>query len=136
MNFNNIFSPVYLKFQHVISIKILMRLFCILFFPTIIFDIQCTFSTSKHICHILSTQKPNITHDYYIGQCSSREFFRGKGLGVALRKPGHPLHSLVNFEMAVLLPWKTFPNFRVILKSIYPQDTWLLFYAFFFGFFS
>ena len=49
---------------------------------------------------------------------------------------GHPLHSLVNFKVAILLPWKTFPNFRITFKPIYPRKMWLLSYVLFACLFS
>ena len=43
------------------------------------------------------------------------------GLPCQSQVTSYPLHSLVNFKVALLLLWKTFPNFRITFKHVYPQ---------------
>ena len=111
----------------------MLRYFCILLFNFMSLTSSVHFPFRAHLnldCPGF-TQQPHIASGYYIGQCRFKEFPRGKGIGVALPKPGHPLLSLVNFEVAILLPWKTFPNFRMTFKPVHPWKMWFQSYVLF-----
>ena len=115
-----------------------MRCFCIVLFHTVSLTSSVHFLLRAHLnldCARF-TQQPHVASGYYIVQSRFKEFPRGKGIGVALPKTGHPLLSLVNFEVAILLPWKTFPNCRMTFKPVYPRKMWLLSYVLFVCLFS
>ena len=110
-----------------------MRCFCIVLFHTVSLTSSVHFLLRAHLnldCARF-TQQPHVASGYYVGQCRFKEFPRGKGIGVALPKTGHPLLSLVNFKVAILLPRKTFPNCRMTSKPVYPRKMWLLSYVLF-----
>lgn len=72
-----------------------------------------------------------ISDSAVLGDLSGERQLAGIGLG----KSDHTLHSPVNFEVAAMLSWKTFPSFRTTLKSVYPWEICLMYYGFFCVFF-
>ena len=104
----------------------MLRYFCILLFNFMSLTSSVHFPFRAHLSLDCPgfTQQPHIASGYYIGQCRFKEFPRGKGIGVALPKPGHKLPSALTceFQGGIIASMEDLSQFQDNLQTCIPSN--------------
>ena len=103
-----------------------MRCFCILLFNSMSLTSSVHFPLRAHLNLDWPrfTQQPHVASGYYIGQCRFKEFPRGKGIGVALLKPGHrsPSALTCEFQGGTIAFLEDLSQFQDNLQTCIPSE--------------